>query len=328
MTANGRPLGGLRIGVTGKGGAGKSTVTVLLAKALRARGYAVCVLDADSTNVGIHQALGLTDPPAPLIEHFGGMVFTGGAVSCPVDDPTQLANADLDLEDLPLRYRAVSEEGICLLAAGKLGDLGPGAGCDGPINKIARDLEIRTPGSPAVTLLDFKAGFEDASRGAIVNLDCCLVVVDPTNAAVQMAAHMVRLVDEIRAGVPPATQHLESPELARLATRLFRETRIRGAMIVLNRVRDEAMEHLLRSRLAEHGIEPMGILSEDRQLAAKWLEGVALADTPAVKEAEVLADRLEALDPAIEDRDGDGRVAEERIPAEARAGGRTRDRKG
>ena len=44
-----------RIGILGKGESGKSTITVLLAKAFRNYGYQVCVLDADSTNVGIHQ---------------------------------------------------------------------------------------------------------------------------------------------------------------------------------------------------------------------------------------------------------------------------------
>ena len=49
---------GKRIGILGKGGSGKSTVAVLLTMALRDQGYHVCLLDADSTNVGLAKALG------------------------------------------------------------------------------------------------------------------------------------------------------------------------------------------------------------------------------------------------------------------------------
>ena len=41
-----RPLAGARLGFFGKGGAGKSTVVVLLARALRDRGYQVVVVYA------------------------------------------------------------------------------------------------------------------------------------------------------------------------------------------------------------------------------------------------------------------------------------------
>ncbi len=67
----------------GKGGSGKSTITVLLAKALAKQNYKVCVFDADSTNVGIYQALGFDKSPKSLMDYFGGTVFYGGAVSCP-----------------------------------------------------------------------------------------------------------------------------------------------------------------------------------------------------------------------------------------------------
>ena len=101
------------------------------------------MLDADSTNVGLHRALGIEDQPRPLLEYFGGSVFSGGAVTCPVDDPTALPTPTIDLAALPTAYARRNPEGIRLLVAGKLAELGAGAGCDGPIAKITRDLEVR-----------------------------------------------------------------------------------------------------------------------------------------------------------------------------------------
>ena len=81
------------MGVFGKGGSGKSTFVALLAQVLQEKGYEVCVVDADSTNEGMSQALGVELSPRPLIDYYGGMVFGGGAVTCPVDDPTRLLRA-------------------------------------------------------------------------------------------------------------------------------------------------------------------------------------------------------------------------------------------
>ena len=78
-----------------------------------------------------------------------------------------------------------------------MGDLGPGAGCDGPIAKIARDVRIRVSGENPLTLLDFKAGFEDSARGVLTGLDWILVVVDPTTAALQMAVHLQQMMKKI-----------------------------------------------------------------------------------------------------------------------------------
>jgi CO dehydrogenase maturation factor len=290
-----KPLKGKRLGIFGKGGSGKSTVTLLLAYALRQRGYEVCLLDADSTNVGLHEMLGIHNPPPSLIDYYGGMVFHGGAVTCPVDDPTPLAEAERSLEDLPAPYHPRSKMGIHLLSAGKIGDLGPGAGCDGPISKIARDFKITSEGIDPITLVDFKAGFEDSARGVITHLDWVIVVVDPTKAAIQMAIHMKNMIHQIAAGKPPATEHLESPELVALAQKLFKEANIKGMVVVLNRVRNEEMETYIREKLGEKNLDPIGAIREDPSIALHWLHGTPIESEEREREAMEIVDKLETI---------------------------------
>ncbi|MGC9347717.1 MAG: P-loop NTPase [Anaerolineae bacterium] len=293
-----KPLTDRRIGVLGKGGAGKTTVVVLLAEALADCGYDVCVLDADSTNVGIHEAMGMSKLPVPLMDYYGGTVFSGGIVTCPVDDPTSLPEAEISLDELPEEYRAENPRGVSLLVAGKIGGQGPGAGCDGPVSKIARDIKIDQHAEHPVTLVDLKAGMEDSARGVLTSFDWALVVVDPTNASIQLAADMKDMVDQIRSGVPPATDHLEDPELAETARRVFREATIKGVLCVLNRVRDDKVETHLRKRLEDKGVEPIGVVREDASIATAWLAGTPLDAATTKQEIEAIVRGLEAAEVA------------------------------
>jgi CO dehydrogenase maturation factor len=274
------PLAGLRIGFIGKGGSGKSTLVALCARTLLQRGYEVIVLDADSTNIGLDAALGVDAPPRPLLEYFGGSVFSGGVVTCPVDDPTTLAAASVDLYDLADGYASRSPSGIYLLVAGKLAELGPGAGCDGPIAKITRDLEVRPGSDRGVTLVDLKAGFEDSARGVIVRLDAAVAVVDGTIAAVQMAAGLSRLVEAIRAGGLPATRHLDDRSLVEIANDLYRGARIRRVFVVLNKVPDADTEAVLRTALANEDVPIAGVIHEDAGITRAWLLGAPLDGQP------------------------------------------------
>ena len=295
-------LAGKRIGVFGKGGSGKSTFVVLLARKLRERGYEVCILDADSTNIGMSGALGIDRTPKTLIDYFGGMVFSGGLVTCPVDDPTPLPEAEFSLDELPSEFYAQSQDGITLLEVGKIGDQGPGAGCDGPISKVARDIKIHQNGEQPVTLVDFKAGFEDSARGVITSLDWAVVVVDPTVAAVEMAASMKDMVRQIKDGVLPATDHLESPELVEWANKIFGQARIKDVLIILNKVQDETEEYL-QSRLAEKGIEPIGIIHAQTAISISWLKGLPIEVLNTQKELNRIVDAMEAAEESYLPRD-------------------------
>lgn len=288
-----KPLQGKRIGIFGKGGAGKSTLTVLLARLLLKRSYPVCVLDADSTNIGLATAFGLPHPEKPLLDLYGGMVFQGGAVSCPVDDPRRLENAELTLEDLPPAYATNNGAGLTLLEAGKIAGQGPGAGCDGPIAKIARDLVIHSRGADPAALLDFKAGFEDSARGVITGLDFGLMVVDPTLASVELAAHFVELVQQIKAHHPPATEHLDNPALVRTAREIFSRAKIQDIYLILNKIQHVKEEKTLRRKLAEKGLEPAAVLPSDPNIPSAWLSGQPVRSPAAERALQPIADQLE-----------------------------------
>jgi CO dehydrogenase nickel-insertion accessory protein CooC1 len=197
-----------------------------------------------------------------LLDYFGG-----GAVTYPMDDPMPLIRVDLDIDDLPEAYYGRSPDGIQFFVAGKMGGKGPGARCDRPIAEIVRDFRPRYEGQQPVTLVDFRAGFDDSTRRSIVNLDWNVVVIDPTMAAVQMAINMQEIVNQIRVG--------------------------EGVFFVLNRVHDALTERFLRSRLAEEGIEPLGVIPETPALAMAWLLGEPLIKTPAQEEAEWIVKQLE-----------------------------------
>ncbi len=290
-----RPLRGKKIGFFGKGGAGKSTSLVLVAHALRQHGYVVTVLDADSTNYGLNEALGVPVPPAPLMEFFGGAVFRGGKVSCPVDDPGRIADAKLHWRDIPEQYRAAAPSGIRYLVAGKIANQGPGAGCDGPVAKIARDLIVEEEGEPGVMLLDFKAGFEDSARGVVTGIDWGVVVIDPTTASVQMALDLNSMLEALRQGVPPATEHLESEEDVHLMREIFRNASIEGLSYLLNRVDTAETEQYLRETLQEHGITPDATLYADTVISTAWLRGEPIGYTgESNQEAATLVEKLEA----------------------------------
>jgi CO dehydrogenase nickel-insertion accessory protein CooC1 len=165
------------------------------------------------------------------------------------------------------------------LTAGKIGDQGPGAGCDGPISKIARDVRFRQESDQPVTLLDFKAGFEDSARGVITGLDWAVVVVDPTVAAVEMAANMKDMVNQIKAGGLPATEHLEDPGLVAWANKIFRQASIKGVLYVINRVQNE-------------------VINDHASIAISWLKGSPIEATEPQDEARGIAEKLEAAEVA------------------------------
>lgn len=70
---------------------------------------------------------------------YGGKQFSGGKVTCPVDDPTPLPKGEINLDDLADKY-FVEKNGIYFFNSGKIEKVLKG--CEGPESKITRDFRI------------------------------------------------------------------------------------------------------------------------------------------------------------------------------------------
>lgn len=282
-----------RIGVLGKGGSGKSTVTVLLANALRKNGYTVCVVDADSTNYGLHKVLGLENEPKSLIDYFGGDIFSGGNINCPINDPSPISNATIDLDIVPEEYYSFNGNGIYFIQLGKMVNKGPGVGCDGPLSKIARDLIVQKEGSQLVTLIDVKAGLEDSARGVLTKMDWIITVVDPTIASFEIAKDLNFTISQIKAGNLPPMNHIKSAVHIDLIKNLYSSAKIKGSFVVLSKIKDRTTERFVVNILRDKEINSTGTIYRDSSIELSWLKGTPLKDMGVNEDMMIVLDKME-----------------------------------
>ena len=110
----------MKIMVCGKGGSGKSVVSVLIAKAL-SKDYQVYLIDSDESNALLPRSLGVK-PPKPVVQYLGGrdVMFKKGETDI------------VKLDTLPTEYVSTSTEGVNLITIVKVRDFGKGCAC--PLN--------------------------------------------------------------------------------------------------------------------------------------------------------------------------------------------------
>ena len=288
-----KSLSGMRIIICGKGGSGKSTVVTFMARVLRDKGYMVHVLDGDASNVGLYRMLGFDKAPEPLINYFGGKTFKDeeGKVTCPVDDPTPLDRDKMDLKKIPPEYFE-TKNGITLFVVGKTKEIYDG--CHGPESKVTRDFVL--PGEQ-VTLIDIEAGIEHFGRGIEINADAVLTVVDPNYTSFQIAESVEKMVAEMKAGREKLAEKMVEKlgSDVNIARETTKNLRIKYLWTVLNKVDSLKMESLMRDRLKERGMEPVGSIRYDPEVSRSFLEGIPLKGSVAEKDIEEIVNRIERL---------------------------------
>ena len=174
----------MKIMVCGKGGSGKSSLTVLVARAL-SKAHKVYVIDSDESNALLPKILDAESPKA-IVEYLGGkgIIFEKGEVN--LAEAMAKAGKGIRLDELPSEYLSSSPEGIMLLTIGKVREFGEGCAC--PFNFLTRTilkhLELETN---EIVLVDTDAGIEHIGRGVEEGSDAILMVADPTAESLELA---------------------------------------------------------------------------------------------------------------------------------------------
>ncbi len=184
-----------KIAITGKGGAGKTTVAALLAHVYAAANNIVLAIDADPA-ASLAYALGFPDELADKIVPIADMeelIFERtGAKPGTVGGYFRL-NPRVD--DIPDRLSA-EYRGVRLLRLGtiKMG----GSGCICPESALLRNLVTHLlVARNEVVILDMEAGIEHLGRGTAGAVDAFLIVTEPVRRSLDTANRIRKLAADI-----------------------------------------------------------------------------------------------------------------------------------
>ena len=176
----------LKLGVVGKGGVGKTTLSGLLARAYAEQGRHVVAIDTDSNpNLGLSLGLSLAETEAVPVLPRTAVMGAGGTTPA---------------SELITEYGRATPAGPTLLSAIKVAEAGAGCTCGG--HATVRSLLADALEDVDLTLVDMEAGLEHLSRsgGTLAHADLLLVVCEPTRKSVLTAARTAALAAEL--GIP------------------------------------------------------------------------------------------------------------------------------
>ena len=128
------------------------------------------------------------------------------------------------------------------------------------------------------------------------------IVVEPSQAAIKMAESLGEVVEQIQHGIPPATAHLKEDREAETARSMFRNAKIKGVLVVLNRSSDVMGEVRLAEKIPEtSNLHLIGALKEDLAIGRAWFDGYSVSSPENENRVRGIATRIEAAEGASSD---------------------------
>jgi len=183
----------MKLAITGKGGTGKTTLSVLLARSFAEDGRKVILVDADpATNLAT--TLGVPDPEkiTPISEM---RELIEERMEVDYDRPAAMYKLNPKVDDLPEQYW-VEKDGIKLLVMGTIQEGGSGCAC--PQNSFLKALLINLffARNEAI-ILDMEAGIEHIGRGTATAVDAFIVMLEASRQSIETGRKIVRLAKQI-----------------------------------------------------------------------------------------------------------------------------------
>lgn len=236
---------GLKIAVAGKGGSGKTTVSVLLAGILERQGQRVLLVDLDS-DPNLAAALGIPAGRAVPLVHRAKLVAerTGST-----GEPGGMFILNPKVSDVAEKFALGISDRLSLLSVGTIERAGEGCFCPQTafVRALVKRLVLQEDES---VVLDLEAGLESFGRAAVEGLDLLLVVVEPGMRSVDTARRILEM----------------APGLG-----------IRRVRIVANKVRPDTLDALGR-RLAGEDLPIALSVAFSDELAGRDLRGESVRD--------------------------------------------------
>jgi CO dehydrogenase maturation factor len=245
----------MKIAVSGKGGAGKTTISGTIARSLARSGLDVTAIDADvNPMLGISLGLGMDGT-----ERLAGIrqeLSEGHA-----DHEHDHAHT---IDELVERFGEDAPDGVRVVVASRVDMPDHGCLCCGvSADRLLREIE----GTGRTVLGDLEAGVGVLSRMEPGNLDVVLVVANPTPKSIEVARRAVE-------------------------TCAARDIRV---LVVANRVADDDDLDAIRAVLGEHEIVVVPEDDVIRRADAEGIAAIDLDDTsPGVRAIIAISDRLAA----------------------------------
>jgi CO dehydrogenase maturation factor len=182
----------MKLLICGKGGSGKSTVSVLMARAFQRMGKRVLLVDADESNLGLHRLAGAPSAET-LLEALGGKAGLRSrkqaafpSATCPAFYETAFT-----WEDIPERC-VPDADGIRLLKIGKIKTFGEGCAC--PMGGVLRPFLLNfQAGTDDRMIVDMAAGVEHFGRSVDAHGDRIIGVIDPSFESFKLARSIMAL---------------------------------------------------------------------------------------------------------------------------------------